>query len=209
MTTHPIEPANIRILCIDDEQGILDLLSFELSNHGYQVETALDGEEGLNKLRNGGKFHLVISDIKMPRLSGLETLLMIKRIDPEIEVIMTTGFGTADMGIESIKNGAYDFITKPYNLDELLSRIQKALEKQSLVHEIASLKEHLRLASEVTGQGAHELHTSLSAIIQEAGCLLKDTAPPLSENQASVIKHIIANANHLLVLIKTSQDSAK
>jgi DNA-binding NtrC family response regulator/signal transduction histidine kinase len=123
-----------RILVIDDEQGVRNLLSYELNMHGYEVVTAQNGLEGVEKIKKE-KFDLVISDIKMPKLDGVETLKKIKKIDPCIEVIMATGFGTVETAVESMKAGAYDYISKPFNLEEVSLLIEKALEK----HEIKTL----------------------------------------------------------------------
>ncbi len=208
MTNIPAESGQIRILCMDDEQGILDLLTFELTSHGYQVVTAHDGEEGIEKFKES-KFNIVISDIKMPKLSGLDVLPVLKNIDPNIEVIMTTGFGTIDMAVESIKNGAYDFISKPYNLDELYSRIEKALEKQKLSSEIVSLKELHRLKSEFLANTSHELRTPMNAIIGYTSLLMDGIYGTLTEKQQSVLKRVGTNANNLLHLINNILDISK
>lgn len=123
--------SNIRILVVDDEQGLRDLLSYELGIMGFMVQTASDGVEAVEMVEKQ-KFDLVISDIKMPRMDGLAALEQIKKIDPNIEVIMATGFGTIDMAVRAMKKGAYDFIQKPYNLEEMGLLIEKALEKSDL-----------------------------------------------------------------------------
>ncbi len=121
----------IRVLVVDDEQGLRDLLSYELGIQGYQVVTAGDGMEALEKVRQF-KFDMVITDLKMPKMGGMETLEEIKKIDPNIEIIMATGFGTIEVAVDSMKKGAYDFIQKPYNIDEISALIEKALEKSQL-----------------------------------------------------------------------------
>ena len=120
-----------KILVVDDEPGIRDLLSYELCFHDYQVVTAVNGEEALEKVRKE-KFDLVISDIKMPRMGGIEMLDAIKKINPDIEVIMSTGYGTIETAVNAMKMGAYDFVQKPFNLDEIFAIIEKALEKSEL-----------------------------------------------------------------------------
>src|SRR3989339_88630 len=133
LPTSPQE--KIRLLIIDDEQGIRDLLSYELTSRGYEVVTANDGLEALEKIK-ADHFHIVISDVKMPRMGGLETLEAIKKMGLGIEVIMTTGFGSVDTAVDCMKKGAYDFIMKPYNLDELTYLIEKAYEKLKLNNEV-------------------------------------------------------------------------
>lgn len=208
METIAEQAKTVRILVIDDEPGIRDLLSFELSGQGYAVETAENGEEGVSKIRNGS-FNLVISDVKMPKMGGLEALEIIKSLQPDIEVIMTTGFATIDMAVESIKKGAYDFITKPYNLEELISRIEKTLEKQRLKFEIHSLQELNRLKSEFLANMSHELRTPMNAIIGYTSLLVDKMYGELTPKQEQALKRIGANAQNLLQLINNILDISK
>lgn len=120
-----------KILIIEDEKGIRALLSAELSLKNYSVDTASDGEEGVGKVKNT-KYNLVISDIMMPKMNGLEALKIIKKISPETEVIMITGYATVDNALQSMKDGAYDFIQKPFDMQELFNLIERALEKVEL-----------------------------------------------------------------------------
>ena len=110
---------DIKILVVDDELGIRDLLSSELSARDYLVVTAADGAEAVERVKNE-KFNLVISDVMMPRMNGLELLDALKKLDPDIEVIVSTGYGTIQTAVNAMKKGAYDFIQKPFNLDENL-----------------------------------------------------------------------------------------
>ncbi|MBN1824344.1 MAG: response regulator [Endomicrobiales bacterium] len=197
-----------RILVIDDEQGILDLISFELTSRGYFVDKAHNGEEGVEKVKSG-KFHVIICDVKMPKLGGLETLSAIKGIDPSIEILMTTGFGTIDMAVECMKKGAYDFISKPYNLDELVSRIEKAVEKQQLKAELVSLKELNRLKSEFLANTSHELRTPMNAIIGYTSLLVDKIYGDLTDKQLTALKRINLSANNLLQLINNILDISK
>jgi len=120
-----------KILIVDDEPGIREMLSYELSFREYKVTTAVNGEDALDKLRRE-KFNLVISDVKMPKMSGLEMLEAIKKTDPNVEVIMSTGYGTIETAVNAMKMGAYDFVQKPFNIDEILAIIERALEKNEL-----------------------------------------------------------------------------
>lgn len=120
-----------RLLVIDDEAGFRALLTHELGKKGYEVATANNGEEALQKVRQG-KFDLAISDVKMPKLGGLEFLEAIKKENPNIEVIMATGFGTIETAVNAMKKGAYDFVQKPFNLPEIFVLVEKALEKREL-----------------------------------------------------------------------------
>ena len=124
------------ILVVDDEQDMLALLKRSLEPElDCVVETASSGEAALKKF-SGGRFDIVLADIKMPGMNGLE---LIKRDNKNQTVIMMTAFGHIDMAVKAMKSGAYDFITKPFEHDTLVVRLEKALERTHLV------KENLRL----------------------------------------------------------------
>lgn len=120
-----------RILVIDDQQVIRDFLSSELSSRGFSVVTASDGEEGIENVKQK-KFDLVISDIKMSKKDGIEILDEIKKISSDTEVIMVTAFGTIELVLSAMKKGAFSFIEKPFNIEEILVLINKAMEKRNL-----------------------------------------------------------------------------
>lgn len=116
-----------RVLIIDDEDGILDLCRRVLGRDGYTVVTANRGEKAIEIIAKES-FDLVLSDLKMPGLDGIELLKKVKAISPNTEVIIITGQATIETAIESIKNGAYDYILKPFNISELLTAAEKCIE---------------------------------------------------------------------------------
>ncbi len=123
----------IRILVVDDEPGLRDFLSYELGSQGYQISTVGDGAEAVALVRgNPEAYDLVISDMKMPKMDGVTMLEEIKKINPRIEIIMATGFGTIETAVSAMKKGAYDFVQKPYNVEEISAIVEKALEKNEL-----------------------------------------------------------------------------
>jgi putative nucleotidyltransferase with HDIG domain len=125
-----------KILIIDDETQIRDWLSFKLEQQGHTVITAQNGNEGIEKVQQE-KFDIAIVDIIMPEMNGITVLDHLKRIDPDIEAIMVTGFGTMETAVESMRKGAYDYISKPFIIEELSMVIEKAIEKQQLKETIA------------------------------------------------------------------------
>ena len=131
---------NRRILIIDDERTILLTLEALLGRHGYQVETAATAAYGMRVLQKNPPA-VVLLDLQLPDADGLQMLEQIKRDHPETQVIILTAHDTLSNAIESIKRGAYHFISKPYAPEELLSLIEKALEKQSLLRETEQLRE--------------------------------------------------------------------
>jgi len=120
-----------KILVIDDEAGMRDILSFELGSRGYEVVAVEDGNKGIEKAKHE-KFDIAIIDIKLPGMDGITVLENIKNINPETEVIMSTGYGTMETVIESLRKGASDYINKPFYLAEVSASVEKALEKQQL-----------------------------------------------------------------------------
>jgi len=119
-----------KLLLIDDERPILEVLDIYLTSEGYEVITAENGKEGLEIFeKEGGGINLVITDIKMPEIEGLEVLRRIKAIDKDTEVIVVTGHGDMDSAIESLKYGASDFINKPIRFEALILAIERAKQK--------------------------------------------------------------------------------
>lgn len=119
------------ILVVDDEEGYRKLLSWELGARGYRVVTASSGREALERVR-AERFPLVICDIRMPGMDGIEILEAVKKADLEAEVIMATGYATIETAVLAIKRGAYDFIQKPFLLDKLFALVDRAMEKREL-----------------------------------------------------------------------------
>ena len=114
------------ILVVDDEDALRTVLSTELSSAGYQVATATDGDEAIAEVQNK-KFDLILLDIKMHRVDGFEVLKFVKNTYPNVKVIMLTGFADLKNAIESKKLGAEDFVSKPYDLVDLLTTIERVL----------------------------------------------------------------------------------
>lgn len=112
------------ILVVDDELNVRQLLSKVLSKEGYRVYTACDGLEGLELLQTIS-IDIIISDIKMPRMTGLEFLHKVKELEPDIGFILITAFATTETAIEAIKNGAQDYVTKPFDFTEILTAVKK------------------------------------------------------------------------------------
>ena len=141
------------ILIVDDEKAIRKTLSEILSFEGYKIEEAVDGEEGLKKFREK-KYDAVLSDIKMPKIDGLDFLQKATEANPDVPVIMISGHGNIETAVEAVKKGAYDFIQKPPDLNRLLITIRNAIERNSLVSETKTLKRKAFKAQEMIGESA-------------------------------------------------------
>jgi putative nucleotidyltransferase with HDIG domain len=139
-----------RILIVDDEELICRLLAQRLTSEGYACVTANNGREALSHFYKD-TFSLIISDIRMPEMDGIELLKRVKDLNPNMMVIMVTAYPELDMAVEAMRLGAYDFIIKPADLDLILLSVRKALEKRRLEEELEAYHKHLeRLVEERT-----------------------------------------------------------
>jgi response regulator RpfG family c-di-GMP phosphodiesterase len=133
-----------RVLIVDDEKFIRDILADFLGMEGYIVRTAEDGSAALAELHNA-HYDLVISDLKMPRMGGIELLDAIGTAAPSVLTVIMTGFGTVETAIDAMKRGAYDYILKPFKVEEVIRVVQRGLEKQRLAAENLRLREAVSL----------------------------------------------------------------
>lgn len=162
-----------RILLVDDEKTIRDALRDILEYEGYAVEEAKDGEEGLNALKNKD-FDVVLCDIKMPKMDGLETLLKAGELGVSAQFIMISAFGNVENAVEATKRGAFDFITKPPDLNRLLVSVRNALNTKKLVKENTILATQVYKINDIVGE---------SAIIKK----VKDTIERVAPTEARVL----------------------
>lgn len=138
------------ILIIDDEKAIRKALTEILSSEGYKTEEASDGEEGLKKFREK-TFDVVLCDIKMPKIDGIEFLQKAGEANPDVPVIMISGHGNIETAVDAVKKGAFDYISKPPDLNRLLITIRNAMDRSSLVTETRVLKKKVNRVQEIIG----------------------------------------------------------
>jgi two-component system nitrogen regulation response regulator NtrX len=141
------------ILIIDDEKAIRKTLSEILSFEGYKIEEAADGEEGLKKFKDKN-YDVVLCDIKMPKLDGIEFLQKASEANSDIPIIMISGHGNIETAVEAVKKGAYDYISKPPDLNRLLITIRNAMDRSSLVTETKVLKRKVSRVQQMIGDSA-------------------------------------------------------
>jgi len=138
-----VEKKDFKILVADDDEIARDVISSLLSREEYPVVTAIDGLEAIRVLRLES-INLVITDLRMPGADGIEVLKYAVRKDLDIAVVIITAYGTLDTAIEAIKEGAYDYMTKPYKVQEILALAEKAFKRELLIQENRELIQHLR-----------------------------------------------------------------
>jgi two-component system response regulator HydG len=191
---HPaeVDPAGT-ILVVDDEPELCNALSKLLRRNGYDVLTAGDGEAALEILR-AQEVHLVLTDLLMPRMGGLDLLKAARVVAPATEIVIITGHGTIEAAVDAMKMGAYDFIEKPFTSTTTLNTVRKALEKQQLIAENLELRRRLE---EI--QGKHDI-IGRSDVMRQA----VETARQVADSSATILltgesgtgKEVFANAIH-------------
>ncbi len=141
------------ILIIDDEKAIRKTLSEILSYEGYKIDEAADGEEGIKKFGSNA-YDVVLCDIKMPKMDGIEFLEKAREINSDVPIIVISGHGNIDTAVDAVKKGAFDYISKPPDLNRLLITLRNALDKQTLVTETKVLKRKVARVQEMVGESA-------------------------------------------------------
>ncbi|HEY2649230.1 MAG TPA: sigma-54 dependent transcriptional regulator [Puia sp.] len=153
------------ILIIDDEKAIRKTLSEILSYEGYKIDEAGDGEEGFRKFREK-EYDVILCDIKMPKMDGIEFLEKAKESNPDLPIIMISGHGTIETAVEAVKKGAYDYISKPPDLNRLLITIRNAMDKTSLVAETKVLKRKVSRVQDMIGESTpiHKIRETIEKV---------------------------------------------
>ncbi len=200
------------ILIVDDEKDIRQLLYQALTQMGgYRVEVAQDGEEALQKIESS-QFDLVLTDMRMPKMDGLQLVNELAKKHPEIVTVVMSGHGSIDAALEAVRRGASDFLSKPFNLPEIIVRLDKALEeRQRLNHmsrlinqmeeSIAELKRLDQIKSEFVAVASHELRTPLTAIKNAVQLLLMEKVGEVNENQKKFLTMAERNINRLMNIL--------
>ena len=186
---------NFTILVIDDEKNIREGLSAALELEGYSVRLAADGREGLAQIEKGD-IDLVITDLRMPGISGEEVLARVRGESPGIPVIVLTGHGSIDTAVDAMRNGAYDFLTKPLSLDRLTLIVKRALAGRELEIRHSSLQQELDAKTSfesIIGKSAE-----MQRIFQMVRKAADSKASVLITGESGTGKELIANALHNL-----------
>jgi DNA-binding NtrC family response regulator len=183
------------VLVVDDEKSILTLLEEALTQWGYQVTSAGTGAEALNALRTQ-VFDAALTDVRMPDMSGLDLLREIKKRDESIEVVIMTGYPTISSAVEALKEGAYDYLSKPLILDELRHLMQRLMERRFLRGEVQTLR--MRLGEELTVNELIGGSPGMARVKEIIGKVAVTDSPVLIEGESGTGKELVAAAIHRL-----------
>jgi len=185
------EPATL--LVADDDPAVRESLERTLTREGYRVTLAADGQAALERLQNGG-VDLVLADLKMPGLSGLELLRAAKEVAPDVDVIMLTAFGTVEQAVKAMKDGAYDFLTKPFQRAQLLRLIRQALERRALIEQNRALQRRLDdLLRQGAVIGTSSEFSRMMALVEKVA---DSSATVLIQGESGTGKELVARAIH-------------
>ena len=188
-----VEHKDLRILVIDDEPVMADSLRTNLMDEGYSVDTAATGAEAIELFDQGGH-HLAICDLQLPDMDGLEVMRHMKDARPTTEVIVVTGYGSVARAVEATKAGAFYFVEKPFDFEEIQPLVDKALERRELVAEAANMRRQLSTRSEYFNIiGASK---AMQTIYETIESVAKSDANVLIVGESGTGKELIANAIH-------------
>jgi putative nucleotidyltransferase with HDIG domain len=187
-------PNAVHILIVDDDPAIREVLLESLRESGYQCTTAGDGVDALQRFRSSS-FNLLVSDIDMPQMDGVRLLREVKAIRPETEVIMLTGMLDLDVAIRAIRMGASDYLTKPFNLEQVRITVERAIEKQRLVLENREYRETLeaRVAERTAAlsRKTHEVEDLFRRLNESYQSTLEALATALDARDAETLGHSV------------------
>jgi two-component system, NtrC family, response regulator HydG len=185
------EPATL--LVADDDPGLRESLERTLTREGYRVVLASDGRAALERVQAGG-VDLIVTDLRMPGLTGLELLRAAKAIMPDVDVILLTAFGTVEEAVKAMKDGAYDFLTKPFRREQLIKLVDKALERRDLIEQNKALKKQLE-DIRAKGQmiGSSPAYRRMVSLVEQ---IADSSATILIQGESGAGKELVARTIH-------------
>ena len=191
--------ANEHILLVDDEDGMRRLLSRVLSREGYETTAVSNGAEALRHVAND-RFDLVVTDIKMPEMDGLELLRELKEFEPSLPIIVITAYGTVENAVEALRAGAYDYIAKPFETDEIKLTVAKVLERERLLAENLYLHAELEERYDVSGIIGNS--PAMQQVYEMASSVAASNANVLITGESGTGKELLARSIHYSSLRK-------
>ncbi|MDQ1271489.1 MAG: two-component system, NtrC family, response regulator AtoC [Planctomycetota bacterium] len=185
---------NGKILVVEDQDAMRESLMIAFKDEGYQVEGAASGEEAMHKLDNQNGYDLVVTDLKMKKVDGLEVLRAAKSANPSAEVVLITAYGTISTAVQAIRDGAYDYVTKPFRHQEILKVARKALEKKSLKDRVRYLEGEIR--DKYKFEGIVGNSNAMLEVLKTTSQVCRTESTVLVTGESGTGKELIARAIH-------------
>ncbi|RMH71765.1 MAG: sigma-54-dependent Fis family transcriptional regulator [Gemmatimonadetes bacterium] len=182
-----------RILVVDDDYNVRKLISLKLETEGYEVISVTSGQEAWEKVQEM-PFNLIITDIMMPEMTGDELRQKVNAYNPNIPLIMITAYGSISHAVEALKNGANDYITKPFQIPELLTKVRNAVEKQQLQEEVQYLRDTLekrKVFDQIIGRSS-----AIEAVLSQVHMVARSRVSIVIEGESGTGKELLARAIH-------------
>lgn len=185
---------NGKILVVEDQDAMRESLVIAFRDEGYQVEGAASGEEAMQKLDSQSVYDLVVTDLKMKKVDGLEVLKAVKAANPSTEVVLITAYGTISTAVQAIRDGAYDYVTKPFRHQEILKVAKKALEKKSLKDRVRYLEGEIR--DKYKFEGIVGNSNAMLEVLKITSHVCRTDSTVLVTGESGTGKELIARAIH-------------
>lgn len=185
---------NGKILVVEDQDAMRESLMIAFKDEGYQVEGAASGEEAMHKFDNQNGYDLVVTDLKMKKVDGLEVLRAVKSANPSAEVVLITAYGTISTAVQAIRDGAYDYVTKPFRHQEILKVAKKALEKKSLRDRVRYLEGEIR--DKYRFEGIVGNSNAMLEVLKITSHVCRTESTVLITGESGTGKELIARAIH-------------
>src|SRR5688500_17758478 len=181
-----------RILVVDDQDMMRDSLAATLVREGHEVIAATDGAAAVSRL-NGGRFDLMITDLKMPKMTGIELLQEAKKLRPELPVVLMTAFATVSTAVEAMRLGAYDYIQKPFDGEEIKLLVDRTLEHSRLIKENQAYRSMTELSGPRPLVGSGD---AMNEVKKKVELVARSNATVLIRGESGTGKEIVARAIH-------------
>jgi DNA-binding NtrC family response regulator len=182
-----------RILVVDDQDMMRDSLAGILARENHEVVAATDGQAAMQRLSSGGRFDLLITDLKMPKMTGIELLQEVKKLRPELPVVLMTAFATVSTAVEAMKLGAYDYIQKPFDGDEIKMLVDRTLEHNRLIKENQAYRSMTEVSAPRPLVGGSE---AMNEVKKKVELVARSNATVLIRGESGTGKEIVARAIH-------------